>query len=118
MTLHTADGCFLDGGTQLGSTASVNCFAYANGNEGCGVGDHRPQSYGSIFNQGGGGVYAMEWTSQHIQIWFWPRNEIPDNALSNNPDPGQWGEPAARFQGGCDIDSHFAQHQIVRRVRS
>lgn len=112
MTLHTRPGCLLSGATQRGSAISENCFGYAN--SGCGVMDHNSQSFGSIFNQGGGGAFAMEWTSDYIAIWFWPRGGIPSNVLSEEPDPSQWDAPVAKFEGdGCDIDAHFREHQIV-----
>lgn len=43
-------------------------------NVGCGIKDF---TYGEGFNQGGGGVYAMEWTSDGISVWFFPRRHIP-----------------------------------------
>jgi hypothetical protein len=32
--------------------------------------------------------------------------------MNGNPDPTNWGEPQADFQG-CDIDAHFRNHQII-----
>lgn len=49
-------------------------------------------------------------------MWFFPRNAIPADALSGNPEPLKWGNPVANFQGGCDIDSHFKNHKIVLDV--
>lgn len=46
-------------------------------------------------------------------MWFFPRNAIPADALSGNPEPLKWGTPVANFQGGCDIDSHFKNHKII-----
>ncbi|KAI9781699.1 MAG: hypothetical protein M1816_002223 [Peltula sp. TS41687] len=110
MTLHTAAGCTMDGGTRLGSTISKICY----GNMGCGVWDHNTQSYGTIFNRGGGGVYAMEWTSQRIAVWFWPRDRVPWDVQSPQPDPSRWSDPVAQFRGnGCAIDSYFRDHQII-----
>ncbi|KAI9798998.1 MAG: hypothetical protein M1833_004351 [Piccolia ochrophora] len=113
MTLHTNSGCWMSGGAQSGTQLGTDCNAWANGNAGCGVSNPSPHSYGSGFNEVGGGVYAMEWTSQHIAIWFWPRYAIPGDALSSNPNPASWGTPVAKFQGPCNIDANFHQHQIV-----
>ena len=113
MTLHTGTKCSMDGTTSLGSRRGDTCYAWENFNQGCGVAAHTSQSYGVDFNRGGGGAYAMEWTSQHIAVWFWPRGSIPDNALSNDPDPAQWGEATAFFRGDCDIDANFRDHRIV-----
>ena len=103
----------MDAGNLSGND-STNCFYEANNFQGCGLADARPESFGLAFNQAGGGVYAMDWTSDHIAIWFWPRTSIPPNALSDTPDPLQWGKPVADFRGHCDIDSKFREHQIVR----
>jgi hypothetical protein len=66
-------------------------------------------------NDNGGGVYAMDWTSDHINIYFFPRNAIPDDITSENPDPTKWGTPTANFEsryGSCDIDAHFPPQTI------
>lgn len=103
----------MKGGTQFGRELSTECFALVNGNQGCGVSHHSSDSYGVGFNRGGGGVYAMEWTSDHIAVWFWPRSAIPENVLGFDPNPSTWGEPVAWFRGPCDIDANFQQHRIV-----
>ncbi len=115
MTLHTGNGCSINGATSLSSPLDTNCDVKANNNKGCGTEHESTKSYGAGFNQARGGVYAMEWTSDHIAIWFWPRRRIPANALSDNPDPATWGEPSARFRAGgdCDLDRHFREHRIV-----
>jgi len=102
MTMHTSSGCTL---------VNQNCL----GNQGCGVQGGGSISYGDGFNNNGGGVYAMEWTSNAINIWFWPQNAVPGDARGSNPNPGGWGNPTSTFQGGsnCNIDSHFAYQNIV-----
>ncbi|KAI9676571.1 MAG: hypothetical protein M1817_000730 [Caeruleum heppii] len=112
-TLHTNTWCEMDGGTSASTPLSNTCYAYTNGNTGCGVQDKSPQSYGVGFNQNGGGVYAMEWASHRIAIWFFPRHAIPGNALSENPDPATWGPPMADFKGNCNIDENFRDHQMI-----
>lgn len=77
-------------------------------------------SYGDGFNANGGGVYALDWTSDHINVWFWPRGSQPSD-LSESPDPAGWGKPTASFVGRgefdsavtCEIDSHFRNQAIV-----
>ena len=73
-----------------------------------------PQSYGAGFNANGGGVYATEWTSQSINIYFFPRASIPGDISSGNPDPSTWGTALASFSGGVNMDSFFKDQQIVR----
>ncbi|MDI1488190.1 MAG: hypothetical protein OHK93_007464 [Ramalina farinacea] len=103
MTMHTSAGCTL---------IQKDC----QGNQGCGVQTGGSGSYGDGFNNGQGGVYAMEWTSGSIDIWFLPRGDGRiTNALSDSPDPTQWGAAMAAFQGGqgCTIDDHFMNNNIV-----
>lgn len=102
MTLHTNAGC------------SINQHS-CEGHDGCGLQTAGPNSYGSDFNAQRGGVYAMEWTSDAINMWFFPRGTDTANALSDSPDPSSWGKPTAGFQGGsdCSIDDHFKDHNLV-----
>jgi len=55
----------------------------------------------------------MEWTSDFIKIWFFPRGSIPSNIQKGNPDPTTWGTPISNFAGQCVLDDHFANHQII-----
>ncbi|KAL1634378.1 hypothetical protein SLS56_002388 [Neofusicoccum ribis] len=58
-------------------------------------------------------VYAMEWTSQWIRVWFFSRSNIPSSISAGSPDISEFGMPTANFQGGCDIDQHFKDHTII-----
>lgn len=117
MTLHTASGCTINNSGFTGSLSTSNCYVDASGqssNAGCGIQSTNSQSYGTGFDNVGGGVYAMEWTSSAISIWFFPSGSIPSDITSGSPNPAGWSTPAAYFNGGCDIDSFFNDHQIVR----
>ncbi|KAF2491064.1 hypothetical protein BU16DRAFT_469140 [Lophium mytilinum] len=116
MALHTTEGCTVTGQGESGSLTTSNCWVKAPGqasNAGCGVSSNTAGSYGDDFNAAGGGVYAMEWTSSAIKIWFFTHSTTPPDILSNAPNPSQWGAPQANFAGNCNIDSHFANHRIV-----
>ncbi|KAL9597089.1 MAG: hypothetical protein Q9219_005372 [cf. Caloplaca sp. 3 TL-2023] len=99
MTMHTSEGCSLAGST---------CLA----NEGCSL---NGGAFGDQLNSGNGGTYAMEWTSNSINVWFFNRGQEPGDVLGESPDPKGWGSPTASFEGGssCDIDQHFKDQQIV-----
>ena len=99
MAMHTSTGCTL---------VDQNC----QGNIGC---SSKGGAYGDGFNSAGGGVYAMEWTSENINIWSFSRGSIPADINNSKPDPRTWGKPTGEFKGGsgCDIDSHFKDNQIV-----
>lgn len=111
ITLHTAPGCSF----SQESFSSGDCGAPGDGTIGCGSASQNSRSFGSGFNEIGGGVYAMQWTSNAIKIFFFPRSgSIPADIVAGNPDPSTWGNPTASFSGGgCDIDSHFMNHHIV-----
>ncbi len=118
MTLHTNAGCTI-GTTGMASTSTVNTTncdtnaANQQKNAGCSVMSQNTQSFGSGFNAIGGGVYATEWTSQYINIHFFPRSSIPSDITSGTPNPSSWGTPMAHFAGNCDIDQHFTNMNIV-----
>lgn len=104
MSQHTSQGCRF---SEQDCSADVGCSQTAGGEA----------SYGSGFNANGGGVYALEWTSDHINIWFWPNGTQPSD-LSDSPDPAGWDTPTASFNGGqpattCDIDSYFRDQSII-----
>ena len=88
-------------------------FQTGNGYTGCEVQATGPNNVGYAFNSILGGVYAMEWTSTAIQIWFFSRNAIPPSITSGMPDPSTFGVPMANFQGSCNIDAHFYDHNLV-----
>lgn len=115
VTLHTSSGCSMsNAGSASGSyLQNADCNSN-NAYNGCSQGTSNAQGYGSGFNAIGGGVYAMEWTSSAISIYFFPRNSIPSDISSGRPNPSGWGAPQAKFSGnGCNIDQHFMNHNII-----
>ena len=117
VTLHTSAGCSMAHGTSF-STNQLN-VADCEGTTGCGQPTESSNNYGKGFNAGGGGVYAVEWTSQSISVWFFPRGSSGIAALTGSgaaaPDPSSFGTPQATFVGnsGCNIDEHFVNHSLV-----
>ncbi|KAF8533824.1 concanavalin A-like lectin/glucanase domain-containing protein [Trichophaea hybrida] len=119
MALHTSDGCSISGSGQMGVSQSPNCFVNALGqvsNQGCQTYDYRGNSWGAGFNNNGGGVYATEWNSDFIKIWFFPRGQVPADVYSAYPEPASWGTPAAVFQGNCNISQRFNAHKLVFNI--
>lgn len=126
ITLHTSEGCDMTAGpaqlTSTKMTASTDCGA-GNGNTGCPQRTAEQGNFGTALNAGGGGVYAMEWTASAISVWWFPRGGSMANTLSASNssaaaaglDTSSFGTPTAQFTGGsgCDIDSHFKEHNII-----
>ncbi|OZJ06028.1 hypothetical protein BZG36_01104 [Bifiguratus adelaidae] len=109
MTLHTQQGCTMPASrSQTGTTVTSNCWINAPGqssNQGCGVTNTQPTSYGDNLNNAGGGVYATLWNSNGISIWWFQRSAIPSD-IRRTPD--------ANFPFGSNCpSSFFVNHQIV-----
>lgn len=118
MTLHTSPGCKIGSDTTQfsGSVTTGNCDVEAKDqlkNAGCSIEHPSTKSYGAGLNQNGGGVYAMQWNSDAISVYFFPRGSVPADVLGDSPNPRAWGKPAAKFAGACDIDEMFAEQQII-----
>jgi hypothetical protein len=119
MTLHTGGACTFDppANKEFGVSNNDNYDCSLESGVGCSV-IGPVGSYGSSLNAKGGGVYAMEWTSSFIKIYFFPRNAIPADITAGTPDPSSWGLPAANFDsqyGNCNIDANFPPQTIVSR---
>lgn len=114
VTLHTGPGCSItNNGGFSGSLKYTSCASSGTNNLGCQIGATSEKTFGTGFNANGGGVYATEWTSGYISVWFFPRGEIPADVLSSSPKPSTWGTPIARFEGDCDMASSFTNQQLV-----
>jgi hypothetical protein len=116
-----------------GELKTSDCDINASGqdkNAGCSI--HAPEkvpgndsmplnSYGTEFNKAGGGIYAMEYTSSGITVWFLPYNASSDFSspthpatVFSDPKPETWGVPMAKFAGdGCDWDARFSDLRII-----
>ena len=118
MTLHTSPGCTVSvgpGGQSGTSVGDPNC-GDGGGYNGCPVIDYVGTSYGTGYNAAGGGVYATEWTSSYIKIWYFQKGQVPADITNGNPNPSGWGQPAANF-GGCNFDQYFQNMNIVSSCR-
>ncbi|GAB7349287.1 hypothetical protein MBLNU459_g8432t1 [Dothideomycetes sp. NU459] len=113
ISAHTADSCTISGVNQTGVLQTSDCALSSGGSTGCSNAGSGSKSVGTGFNENGGGVYAMEWTSSNIRVWFFPRGSIPSGVTAENPDTSTFGEPVANIAGNCDIDTHFWDHAMV-----
>ena len=118
MTLHTNAGPIISNSSEfLGDAITLNCDVKAPNqpmNAGCSIGDNSNLTFGPEFNDAGGGVFATEWTSDFIKIWFFPRGSFPSDIVSSSPNPSKnWGTPNSLFQGPFNIDDHFKNLSII-----
>ena len=68
MAIHTTDGCVTD--ETIVHTGELG-FAECASASGCTVRETKANSYGTGFNQAGGGVWATQFDVAGIYIWFW-----------------------------------------------
>ncbi|KAJ7693546.1 concanavalin A-like lectin/glucanase domain-containing protein [Mycena rosella] len=120
-TIHTAPGCTLasDDPAALGAAASAvtggtDCAAATSGNAGCGMRSPSDVSFGAAFNGNGGGVYAMQWNSNGISVFFFPRQSVPLDIDAGAPQPNTWGLPMAHWPAtDCDPWKYFYTHVAI-----
>ncbi|KAF4470761.1 mixed-linked glucanase precursor MLG1 [Fusarium albosuccineum] len=121
MSGHTSEDCMLDPedeGLFSGERRNLDCYV-GQANIGCGFNPPASDSssYGDGFNAANGGVYAMEWDSEYIKIWHFPRGAIPADIEAKKPDPEKWGLPQALFGGSkCDVDKYYSNMNIVLNI--
>ncbi|KAJ5795289.1 Concanavalin A-like lectin/glucanase subgroup [Penicillium paradoxum] len=117
ITIHTTAGCNMDvKRKETGQAVSTNCHNATAENSGCGV-IGGVDTYGQAMNNLGGGVYALELRTEGIRVWFFPRDSIPSDITSENPDPSTWGTALADFPStDCDIAAHFRNQSIIVNI--
>lgn len=111
-TAHASGRCNILPDGFSGEAYGLNCRETPS-NRGCTIISNSTESFGKAFLDIGGGVYALEWKSSFIKIWFFPRYAIPSDIKYGNPIPSKWGIPSAKYAGDCDIDGAFSDMQIV-----
>lgn len=91
-----------------------------NGYTGCAIRSKAAHGSGAQFNVIGGGVYAMEWTSRWVRVWFFPRGYVPESIANaedtTSPDTSTFGTPVANFEGSCNLDEFLFNHTMVFNV--
>ncbi|EMD41529.1 glycoside hydrolase family 16 protein [Gelatoporia subvermispora B] len=120
VTLHTNPGCDLPSTSTaaLGISGTIldgtDCSVAGTGNAGCGIRATASNTFGAGFNSNDGGVYAMQWDSNGISVFFFPRNSIPSDITANAPQPSTWGQPIANFPASsCNPSEFFYSHSAI-----
>jgi len=119
-TLHTDPGCGL--ATTDSNALSISgrliggqdCAVSSTANQGCGIRASSNTTYGAGFNSIGGGVYAMQWDTSGISVFFFPRGSIPADITAEAPQPSTWGLAMARWPAiACDPFKFFYDHVAI-----
>ncbi|GAA5956289.1 hypothetical protein JCM3765_005619 [Sporobolomyces pararoseus] len=123
LSTHTSSGCSMQtsgfyGTFMMQGPQKNDCDARATNSQGCGVRSKSKVSYGPAFNKKGGGVYALQWSSSGIKIYFWPRNSIPSDIKSGKPKPSsKWGQPHfLNSASSCNPFKKFSDLMLVINV--
>lgn len=112
IVLHTGGSCGISADNDMTGTVSSTECGESSGTIGCVVKGKNGTS-GTPFNEQGGGVYALERTSEFIKIWYFPRNSIPKSIANGTPDTAHFGTPMAHLQGSCDFGEHFSAQKLI-----
>ncbi|KAF2682506.1 glycoside hydrolase family 16 protein [Lentithecium fluviatile CBS 122367] len=105
VALHTTGNYTVTETTnQTGLWGSTDYNIAHDENQGCAITITEPFNYDAEFNANGGGMYAMEWTSNVVRIWFFPPTGVSDGLRDDYdgiPDPETFSIPSASFAGPC-----------------
>jgi len=112
--IHTTEGCYHDKPpNQVGFNIDTNCSM----GSGCTVGMTSQNSYQAGFATAGGGVYATQYDTSGIYLWFWSRPDVPSSlsASSTGINISDWGTPMASFPNdqACNTTEFFKPQQLI-----
>ncbi|KAK8042177.1 Beta-endoglucanase [Apiospora rasikravindrae] len=113
ITAHANDGglCTIKQSDMSAQVVTTNCADFAAPQydyQACSA-----NSYDGIYGSSTGGVYATEWTSEHIKLWSW--KVAPADIQAGKPDPSKWGMPMFQVSD-CNIDQSFADLKFVLNI--
>ena len=117
IAFHSGSTCYLDPAEQAGRVIFQNCNSFEPRqpeNSGCQVEDSSLGFRGPSFGQHGGGVYAVDWTTEAVRVWSFSRDQIPPDITSGNPQPESWGKPVFMLKGICVTADNFRDQRLVR----
>ncbi|KAK0196536.1 glycoside hydrolase family 16 protein [Armillaria mellea] len=112
-TLHTDPGCSLPSinADALNITGAAQTRPATAG---CGFRSASDVSLGAAFNGNGGGVYAMKWDDDGIQVYFWTPDSVPSDVEAGTPVPDRWGVPMANWPSStCNSTKYFYDHSFI-----
>ncbi|KAI1418671.1 glycoside hydrolase family 16 protein [Hypoxylon sp. FL1857] len=106
--------CTIESADMTAKIDSPNCYDLAAGQanyQGCSASE-----YSTTFGSASGGIFAMEWTSDYLKIWDWPRLTAPADILTGKPAPSLlWGTPSYVIKT-CNIDKAFKDMKMVLNI--
>jgi hypothetical protein len=87
----------------------------ANANPaGCGFTDQQTSTFGPGFNSAGGGVFALQFDTTGIKMWFFQSGSVPGDISSLAPNPSSWGSPRMSVPtSNCSPTTYFNDLMMV-----
>lgn len=111
--IHTRSNCILRNPTQTGTLETEQCFAKANGNEGCRV-NLKSTSGSASKSRSLAMERSFEQGGQGIRVWSWLLGQGPVSEADLSVRPDDWGVPAAHFPiQECDNSAFAEPHMLV-----
>ncbi|CAK5272825.1 unnamed protein product [Mycena citricolor] len=119
-SIHTGSGCSI-ASSAVSALADVtiveatgtNCDANSDPGA-CGFTDKSATSFGPGFNKAGGGVFALEFSTDGIKNWFFQAGSVPSDITARAPTPSKWGAPRMAIPvDQCSPEQHFKDIMMV-----
>ncbi|KAJ7253692.1 hypothetical protein B0H12DRAFT_1233567 [Mycena haematopus] len=117
-SIHTGSGCSIPSSavssmSQVTVVDGTDCDATVNP-AGCGFSDKDATSFGPGFNKAGGGVFALQFDTTGIKMWFFQAGSVPSDITSLAPTPSTWGSPRMSVPtSSCSPTSFFSDLMMV-----
>ncbi|KAJ7931205.1 glycoside hydrolase family 16 protein [Mycena leptocephala] len=119
-SVHTGSGCSISDSAvssmtkvKIVQTDGTNCDANANP-AGCGFTDQQTSTFGPGFNSAGGGVFALQFDTTGIKMWFFQSGSVPGDISSLAPNPSSWGAPRMSVPtSNCSPTTYFNDLMMV-----
>ncbi|KJK74971.1 hypothetical protein H634G_09805 [Metarhizium anisopliae BRIP 53293] len=79
-----------------------------------GQGCQSEEKENSIYSSAEGGIQALEWTQDSINLFTWPYSKEPNNLDQEDLNTSLWGKPSVQIHGSqCDINGIFQDQQLL-----
>ncbi|KAJ7255270.1 glycoside hydrolase family 16 protein [Mycena rebaudengoi] len=119
-SVHTGSGCTISDaavssikGADIIKKGGTNCDANVD-TAACGFSDKSTSTFGPGFNAAGGGVFALEFGTAGISMWFFQTGKVPSDITSGAPAPSTWGSPRMSVPAAtCSPTTYFSDLMLV-----
>ncbi|KAJ6469495.1 glycoside hydrolase family 16 protein [Mycena sanguinolenta] len=117
-SVHTGSGCTIPSSsvsamTQVTIVEGTDCDA-TQFPAGCGFSDKEATTFGPGFNKAGGGVFALQFDTTGINMWFFQTGSVPSDITALAPNPSTWGTPRMSVPtSSCSPTTYFSDLMMV-----